>query len=298
MKCSKALRLLPLYFDKTLTPASAEEVTLHIDACPLCSAELVKLENLSQTLASLSNVELPRSLATELESILRKRKIHRLSIAARRYSLERRSSILRLALNAGYAILVLLIVFAVSKSAIWQNRQTPSASSSNTSREEASRPPIELKQPLKEKKAEPGAESLGSFKGGAGLSLQPEVAVSKQDYALEDVDDVKFTSVVLSFAEEYTADDAVTLRDKMVSGVIDAAGRAGQDAGSTSRALEAALATIDHPALPAYAERASLQGREVWLFVLVWSPRGSTGPLSSASVVVIDPVSNQVLRAK
>jgi len=141
-------------------------------------------------------------------------------------------------------------------------------------------------------------ESLERFKGGIGLSLQPEVAISKQDYTVEDVDDVKFTSVVLSFADRYTAEDAVALRGKMVSGIIDAAGQAGQDIGSTSRALSTALAAIDKPALPAYAERASLQGRDVWLFVLVWSPGGSTGALSSASVVAVDPASNEVVLTK
>lgn len=298
MKCNQALRRLPLYFDKTLAPASADEVASHVKACPSCAAELLKIERLSQVLASLADVELPQSLATELTSILRKRNLHRLSTEARRYSIEKRSSILRSALNAGYAALIILIVFAVTKSAIWQNWQAPSADSPGTPREETARPPIELKQPVKEKMAEPGAESLESFKGDAGLSLQPEVAISKQDYALEDIDDVKFTSVVLSFADEYTANDAVALRDEMVGAVIKAAGQAGQDVDTTSQALSAALSAIDKPALPAYAERASLQGRNVWLFVLVWSPEGSTGPLSSASVVVIDPVSSQVVRTK
>jgi anti-sigma factor RsiW len=295
MKCSKVLRLLPLYFDGILTQVSTEEVASHLRACPTCTAELLKIERLAQALASISDVELPRSLAEALESILRKRNIHRLSTKARRYSIERRASLRRAALNLGYAALVAALVFAVAKSNVWQNRQAPSASAPSAVEKQASRPPIELKQPLKEKSAEPGVESLERFKGGAGLSLQPEVAISKKDYAVEDVEDVKFTSVVLSFADQYTADDATTLRDRMVSGIIDAAGQAGQDAGSTARALSTALAAVDKPALPAYAERASLQGRDVWLFVLVWSPAGSTGPLSSASVVVIDTASNEVV---
>jgi hypothetical protein len=298
MKCSKALRLLPLYYDDVLRQERADEVASHIRACPSCSAELQKIEQLAQALSSLSDVELPRSLVEELQSTLRKRSVHRLSTKARRYCIEKRAPLLRAARNVGYTALAAAIVFAAVKSGLWQNRQAPTATPPNATVIENSRPPIELKQPLKEKSAEPGVESLERFKGGIGLSLQPEVGISKQDYAEEDVGDVKFTSVVLSFADRYTAEDAVTLRDKMVSGVIDAAGQAGQDVGTTSRALSTALAAIDKPALPAYAERARLQGHDVWLFVLVWSPQGSTGPLSSASVVVIDAASNQVVHTE
>ncbi|MDP2212184.1 MAG: zf-HC2 domain-containing protein [Candidatus Aquicultor sp.] len=298
MKCSKALRLLPFYYDGILRQERAEEVASHIRACPSCSAEFLKIERLSQALSSLSDVELPRSLAEELESTLRKRNVHRLSTKARRYSIAKRASLLRAALNLGYAALFAALIFAVAQTSTWQNWQAPSASAPSALEKQNSRPPVKLKQPLKEKSAEPGVESLERFKGGIGLSLQPEVGISKEDYAVEDVEDVKFTSVVLSFADRYTAEDAVALRDKMVSSIIDAAGQAGQDAGSTSRALSTALAAVDKPALPAYAERASLQGRDVWLFVLVWSPAGSTGALSSASVVVIDPASNEVVHTE
>lgn len=295
MDCRKARVSLPLYYDGTLAPQDTEDFEAHLRACPSCAGELAAIERLAELLDSLAGTALPQSLAAEIRAMLQRQRPREIALTARRFTATKKASLRRTARNIGFVVLVGIVALAVVTYGPWQDWRSGTAGSGETEVEQETQPPITLKQPPKEKPAEPGAESMRREDGAAGLILSPQVVVSGQAYTSADVEDAKFVPAVLEFAERFTARDVAAQQKPLRTSIITQAVEAGEAEDTIARALTAALGSLDGPALPVYAEKARLDAQDAWLIVLVWSPEGASDALSNASVVVVGAASSKVL---
>lgn len=305
MNCKNARSILPLYFDNKLGTRELKELEAHLKTCPECSAALHKIEHLAGTLNGMSDVELPESISERLKSQTRPAAP---KAALRRVSQRLAASkprIFRLVANAAYILLLLAAVSVIFKLGFldrfsgygWQNSSKTTVTP-ETSKPEFS-PPVTLKNPPKAKADEPGAGELNGsadFNPGDKRFPHPQVLVTNKNYDRDSAADAMIKPSVVEFTLNYTTKHVPYFRENLSREIGSQARLDREDGRVVENCVLSLLAKLDKPALPAYAEKARFEGKDVWLVVVTWSERdsGPDSPLSRASLFIIDPVNNAV----
>lgn len=303
MDCKRVRLILPAYYDKYVDQRDRTNIKLHLKACTSCADEFARIEKLSNALGAMSGVLLPYSLARELSIDISRSKTKRLATSILRSFIVQRRKLLIYLINMIYlSALVAFVVLSIEFD-VWQRLTSTfsSASKETTSQslnEKKRRPLLELPKNSKQKKEEPGVESLNVKSGGpdalAGIP-KPEVIISGNRYSKDDIGDIVAKEVVLDFGSEYTIGKVGDVKDKLINEISDRARDLGEDGNAVKECINSLLVRLNKPALPAYVEKAYFKNKKVWLIVLTWNVGGPSEYLSNVSVYAVDPQQGKII---